>query len=92
MKEEMQIHVGDRSMNLGSIYNQNNTTFRLWAPNAENVHLCLYKDGHSASLLERSAMLLKREDDIWESVKNPVIFTVCIIPMRCNGKGRPSNR
>lgn len=57
-------------MNLGSIYNQNNTTFRLWAPNAENVHLCLYKDGHSASLLERSAMLLKREDDIWELQKS----------------------
>ena len=43
---------------LGCIYTKDHTTFRVWAPTAEQVDLNLYKEGNGNCLLETIPMML----------------------------------
>lgn len=57
------------SENLGAIYSKKNTTFRLWAPTAENVKVLLYKDGENSESFETVQMKLldkKGFFGVWE--------------------------
>lgn len=49
---------------LGANYTKEKTDFRLWAPSAEEVVLCLYREGCGDNLIERKAMT-KSEGDTW---------------------------
>lgn len=46
-------YLGD---DLGSVYDPAHTTFRLWAPTADSVTLCLYRSGDGDTLLEKIPM------------------------------------
>lgn len=41
---------------LGCTYTKEATAFRVWAPTAENVELCLYKEGNGDNFIEALAM------------------------------------
>ena len=41
---------------LGAVYGKEATSFRLWAPSAEAVTLCLYSEGDGDCLLEHIPM------------------------------------
>ena len=41
---------------LGAVYSSDETGFRLWAPVADEVFLCLYKTGDGDDLIKRVRM------------------------------------
>ena len=41
---------------LGCVYTEKSSTFRLWAPTAENVEICFFKNGDGDCLLEKVSM------------------------------------
>lgn len=49
---------------LGSICKEGVTTFRVWAPTADRVILCLYQEGHGDNLL-KEILMEKQEDGTW---------------------------
>lgn len=49
---------------LGSICKEGVTTFRVWAPTADRVILCLYEEGHGDNLL-KEILMEKQEDGTW---------------------------
>ena len=51
---------------LGADYKSSNTTFRVWAPSARSVEVCLFSDGTKGDCYEQIAMA-KKADDIWEA-------------------------
>lgn len=53
---------------LGAIYSENKTIFRVWSPEAKKMELILYKDGNSDSLIEKIAMD-KKDKGLWEVIK-----------------------
>ncbi len=54
---------------LGAIYTKKATTFRLWAPTAKNVRVCIYKTGSDdesgAQLVSNNAMNLSKSTGVW---------------------------
>lgn len=52
---------------LGSFFNDDKTTFRLFAPNAKTVKLFIYKDPSDKSAYSKVDMT-KDEDGVWETV------------------------
>ena len=53
---------------LGAVYSSNETGFRLWAPVADDVFLCLYKTGDGDDLIKRVRME-KSEGGTWFSLQ-----------------------
>ena len=53
---------------LGAVYGKEATSFRLWAPSAEAVTLCLYSEGDGDCLLEHIPMQ-ESEGGTWTTVK-----------------------
>lgn len=49
---------------LGSTYTKEQTIFKVWAPTAEAVKLCLYQDGSKGSCFEKCDME-KKEQGVW---------------------------
>lgn len=49
---------------LGANYTGEKTVFRLWAPSAEEVVLCLYREGSGDNLIEKKEMA-RSEGDTW---------------------------
>ena len=49
---------------LGAVYSKEKTTFRLWAPTAENVKICLFKEGNDVEAFEISDMAAS-ENGTW---------------------------
>ena len=41
---------------LGASYNKNNTAFRIWAPTADGVSVCLYERGDGVCLMDETPM------------------------------------
>lgn len=50
---------------LGSICKEGVTIFRVWAPTADRVILCLYQEGHGDNLL-KEILMEKQEDGTWD--------------------------
>ena len=53
---------------LGAVYTKEETTFRLWAPTAENVKICLFREGSEVEAFETSDMSAG-ENGTWSFVK-----------------------
>ncbi len=49
---------------LGAVYTPERTTFRLWAPTAEKVQVCLYKEGHGDCMIAAENMT-RDKDGTW---------------------------
>ena len=49
---------------LGANYTREKTDFRLWAPSADEVVLCLYREGNGDNLIEKREMA-RSEGDTW---------------------------
>lgn len=62
----MEVYEGD---DLGAVYSKGNTCFRLYAPTAEKVEICFYKNGHDGKAFEVKTMN-KAEDGTWVYVKS----------------------
>lgn len=52
---------------LGSVYQKEQTAFKVWAPTASEVKLCLYKDGDKGECMEQYSMEQK-DKGVWEAV------------------------
>lgn len=53
---------------LGAVYTKERTSFRLWAPTADRVRICLYEAGHDCEAFEVEEMQ-RHEDGTWTYVK-----------------------
>ena len=62
---------------LGAVYSQGSTTFKLWAPISKNVELCLYEAGHTTAVRAdgadepyKTVALTKGEKGVWSATVN----------------------
>lgn len=51
---------------LGADYKSSNTTFRVWAPSAGSVEVCLFSDGEKGDCYDK-ILMEKKANDIWEA-------------------------
>jgi len=67
---------------LGALYSETKTIFRLWAPTASSAYVNLYPDGNSGKRLERIEMT-RIENGAWENIKigdlDGVYYTYSVI-------------
>lgn len=58
MQEEGKYYSGD---DLGAVYSSEKTVFKVWAPMAEAVELCLYREGDGDCLIKKLPMKIETE-------------------------------
>lgn len=76
---------------LGVVYSKQKTAFRLWAPTADRVRICFYKDGHGSEAMEVKDMV-SNPDGTWTYVKSgdlhKVYYTYLVL---VDGKEQETN-
>lgn len=72
---------------LGASYNKNNTAFRIWAPTADGVSVCLYERGDGVCLMDETPM--KRDVQGTWFLKKAGIWTKSITLIKLRETGKP---
>ena len=62
---DKQAYDGD---DLGAVYEQNQTTFKVWSPKANGVTLDIYDDGKDGKSIKTKKMTLNKATGVWEAV------------------------